>query len=193
MGARTCEQLWSCTAMNGAIHAAATEQRFVCGIHNRVNVELGDIALPAPLVSELIASSMTPHQMCTRWLMAGALLYRVFEAAFNAPCLYSAARLGVDAAAVTPMMMAVAERVGLHETSLTAKKRCKITKDGKSQRETRHGFTSALLLRAGPDTRSVRSYSRGGQSPNLGLPPLPPLDSIMICETKRYFFSYACS
>jgi len=38
------QQLWSGRAMNRAIDSAATEQTCVSGVHNRIDIEFGDIA-----------------------------------------------------------------------------------------------------------------------------------------------------
>src|SRR5262249_41276930 len=38
------QQLWTGRAVNRAIHSAAAEQRCVCGVYDRIDLELRDIA-----------------------------------------------------------------------------------------------------------------------------------------------------
>ena len=39
------EQLGACRAVNRAIDSAAAEERRVCRVHNRINVQFSDVAL----------------------------------------------------------------------------------------------------------------------------------------------------
>ena len=48
------KETWPCGYLNGPVHAAATEQGFVRGVHDRVNVQFGDVAL-TDLHSALVA------------------------------------------------------------------------------------------------------------------------------------------